>query len=275
MVRSGKLAPVLAAGERGGASGFGFSQRLRRKYIRDAVGVDRDQAHRALGFQGAEPLAHARLRQALRALRQKFGTDEIAVGGAPLGTARNLDFAPQTFLVDRHQPAAAVGERTINADDSHRRLVQELDEAALMANTGLVDIAQAQERAVADSGRGSVTRLPPEGEANFRRLAVLGRIPLGGLGDELAVPVAAGDLGDDDLGQPSRDLKTAAASVDLAFFPEPPQQIVQFGFACGIQPEGAHDFAFRHAAAAFLNEGKQLLADRGRGVFRFFGLFGH
>ncbi len=120
-----------------------------------------------------------------------------------------------------------------------------------------------------------MSRLPPEGEADLGRLAVLGLVPFGGLGDELAVAVATGDLADDDLGQPSRELKTATAAVDFAFVAQPAHQLVQLGLAGGVEPEGAHDLAFRHAAAVLLNEGEQLLADRGRGAFRFFGFLGH
>ena len=95
-----------------------------------------------------------------------------------------------------------------------------------MADTGLVDFADAQERAVADSGCRAVAGLAPEGEADLGCLAMFGLIPFGGLGDQLAVPVTAGDLGDDDIGQSARHMKVAEAAVDLSFATQSAQQAV-------------------------------------------------
>src|SRR6185295_7778077 len=97
-----------------------------------------------------------------------------------------------------------------------------------------VDFADAQQRAVADAGNGAVTRTAPKGEADLGRLAMRGRVPFGGLGDKLAVPVATGDLADDDFRQSTRNLKAAVIAIDLTLVPQSAQQAVQFGFARGI-----------------------------------------
>ena len=64
-----ELAPVLAAGEIGGLRRMRLGLRRDRKHMRDVVGVDGDQADRALALDRAEPLLDARGRQAEPAVR--------------------------------------------------------------------------------------------------------------------------------------------------------------------------------------------------------------
>ena len=64
-----ELAPVLASGEIGGARRMSLGLRRNRKHMRDVVGVDGDEAHRALALDRAEPFLDARGRQAEPAVR--------------------------------------------------------------------------------------------------------------------------------------------------------------------------------------------------------------
>ena len=64
-----ELAPVLAAGEIGGARRVRLGLRRDRKHMRNVVGVDGDQADRALALDRAEPLLDARGRQPEPAVR--------------------------------------------------------------------------------------------------------------------------------------------------------------------------------------------------------------
>ena len=81
------VAPILAACERRGPRGFRFGEHRARKDVRDAVGVDRDQADRAFALERAEPLNDRAGWQAEPAMARNFDGDEIAVHGAA-GVAR-------------------------------------------------------------------------------------------------------------------------------------------------------------------------------------------
>jgi hypothetical protein len=81
-----ELSPILAAGDIGGLRRMGFGLRGHRKHMWNVVGVDGDEADRALAFDRAEPFLDARRRQAHSALRLDADGDQVAVlrvlGGA-------------------------------------------------------------------------------------------------------------------------------------------------------------------------------------------------
>ena len=74
------------------------------------MGVDRDQADGLFGRERAEPLLHLARSKSETAGAHEFDTDEIAVLRAGAVGFRDVQFAPGLFLVDRHQPSAALGQ---------------------------------------------------------------------------------------------------------------------------------------------------------------------
>ena len=156
--------------------------------MRDAVGVDGDQADRALARERAEPFDHAagRQPQARRALR--FDRDQVAVLRVVGGARRNGEFLAEHFLVDRLQPAAAI--RGFAEDPQHAVLgmVDDLDDAAAVADAAVfVGFLDAQQHAVAEAGGFAGPRLARRVDADFRRRPVRLLVPFVGRGDEVAV----------------------------------------------------------------------------------------
>jgi hypothetical protein len=134
---------------------------------------------------------------------------------------------------------------------------------------------RAQENAIADAGGGAAFSAAVEDDADFRRAAICGAVPLGGLGDQVAIIVAAGDFGEHDIGEMAGGGETAAAMIDFAFFAQRAQSGAQLGLAGRVEAKGTRDLAFGNAAAALFDEGNEFVAVRGRGFFRFFGLILH
>ena len=108
-----------------------------RKHVRDLVGVDGDQAHRALGLQRAEPLLDAGDRQA-EALLLDADRDQVAVLRVLGRLARDRELLAELLLVDRHQPPAAARQRAEDADRAGLGLVDDLDDAAGVANVVVI-----------------------------------------------------------------------------------------------------------------------------------------
>ena len=71
--------PVLAVGKRRGPCGVRFGLGVVAEHLRDAMGVDGDQADRAFARQRAEPLDHAAGRQAQARRAAGLDRDQIAV----------------------------------------------------------------------------------------------------------------------------------------------------------------------------------------------------
>jgi len=62
------VTPVLTALHRSGAGAFCLRQRIAGELVGNSMRVNGNEAHRALGFERTELLAHPRLQQAIRAL---------------------------------------------------------------------------------------------------------------------------------------------------------------------------------------------------------------
>ena len=106
-----ELPPVLAAGEIGGPRRVSLGLGGNRKHMRDVVGVDGDEAHRALALDRAEPFLDARGRQAEPAVLRDADGDQVAVLGVLGGVARDRQLLAELLLVDRDEPAAAARQR--------------------------------------------------------------------------------------------------------------------------------------------------------------------
>src|SRR5262245_43994637 len=166
--------------------------------MRDTVGVDRDHADRALARERAELLLDAARRQSEAALLRHLDGDKVAVLGAIGRARRDRDLAPELLLVDRREPAGAVGQRAENAEHALLDAVDDLDDASAVADgVGLLaGFLDAQQRAVADAGDLVWPRAPRHRDVDFRRPAVRLFVPFRRRGDELTVGIAPGDVGE-------------------------------------------------------------------------------
>ena len=131
--------------------------------MRDAVGVNRDQADRALALERAEPLHDRAQRQSEPALAGDLDGNEIAVGRAGGRVGCNGDFAAELLLVDRHQAAAAAGDAAENAKRAVLGAVDQLDDASarlVIARPGcwMRSSARSPTPAVSPGGPGAALR---------------------------------------------------------------------------------------------------------------------
>ena len=78
-------------------------------------------------------------------------------------------------------------------------------------------VFDAQQRAVADAAGFARPGAARRMDADFRRLAVRLLVPFGRNGDQFAVAVALGDVGQDDLRQRAGLMQLLAAAFDAAF----------------------------------------------------------
>ena len=181
--------------------------------MRNAVGVDRDQADRALGLERAELFLDARRRQAEAAGTRHADGDQVAVLGVGGCAGRDRKLAAELLLVDRHEPAAAARQRAEHAEHALRRAVDDLDDAAAVAMASSSSRAARREPA-----RGRRRRRLRRASAcaawnaDFRRRAVRLLVPFGRNRDQLAVAVAAGDVGERDRGQGAGVVQLLAAA---------------------------------------------------------------
>ena len=168
--------------------------------MRNAVGVDRDQADGALALERAEPLDHRAGRQPEPALPRHLDGDEVAVDRAGGRVGRDRKFAAELFLVDRHQPAAAARQAAKNAERAVLGAVDQLDDAAAGLRLRPA-CSMRMQRAVADAGDFAGLGAARRYDADDRRRAVRVLVPFGRPRQQLAVGVAAGDVGEHHRGQ--------------------------------------------------------------------------
>src|SRR5262245_53379152 len=187
------------------------------------MGVDGDQADRALGCERAEPFRHARAGEPeAAAARGDLDRHEVAVAGLAGGARRDSELAADLSLLDRREPPAAVRRGAENPEHALAAAVDELDDASAVTDrilllTALLD---AQQSAVADAGDLDRPRAARNAHADLGGGAVLGLVPFGGQRDQLAVGVARGDVGNDDMGQATGLMQLLAAAFDRDFFGE-------------------------------------------------------
>ena len=180
------VAPVLSAIQRRGFGGVRLGQCRIREDVRDVVQVERDQAHRLLGAERAQPLTHASLRKAEAGLPLQRDADEVAVTGLALFAGRDQDLAALRALLHGDDPATLCAG-PVDADDLGLVLSDDLDDPARIATLGVA--LDPDQRAVADARCGPITLARAAGlrEHDGGRLA--GSRPLHGDGQKIAVAV--------------------------------------------------------------------------------------
>src|ERR1700674_1566735 len=102
--------------------------------MRDAMGVNGDEAHGFLARERAEPLLHARRGQAEPSAAAYLDGDQIAVLRILRGTGGDGELAPEILLVDRGEPPAAARKLAEDAEHAVPDPVDDLDGAALVAD---------------------------------------------------------------------------------------------------------------------------------------------
>ena len=221
--------------------------------------VDGDQADRALAFERAEPLDDARGWKAETRRARRFDGDKVAVFCVRGRARRDRKLLAEHFLFDRLQPAAAVLDLPENAEHALLGVIDDLDDAATMADAVVVlGFFDAQQDAVANAGGISGPRLARHMYADFRRGAVGRLIPFVRRGDEVAVAVARGDVGEHGRRQCAGMMQLLASLFDRAFVGEIAQHALELGTHGILQPEGASDFAGADFAGVVADEGENV-----------------
>jgi hypothetical protein len=226
--------------------------------MRNVVGVNGDQADGTLGLERAEPLYDPPGRKSNASVSAHFDGHEIAVGGAGCCVCGNRKFAAELFLVDRNEPAAAARKRAENTERALFGAVDKFyDASARFVACGPLD---AKERAIADAGDFVGAGVARRMDADDRRRAVDLFIPLGRPRQELAVTVAAGDVGKNDWRQSAGVMQPFAPPIDAAFIGQIAQHALERGAIGILGAERARDFPDADLAAAFADEGDKFLA---------------
>ena len=271
-----QVAPILAgAAQPNGPRAFRLLQRRGREDVRDAMGRERDEAHRALGLDRADRLDDARGGGAKPGLAQGFDGDEIAVARfAGLAGGHEI-FARRAALLDGKRAARAVGRGAIDGEGARLDLVEDLDHPARIGrrcSSGVgVELDPHQDPRAHARRRRAVALQAGAAHENSWARAVLA--PFGGLGDQLAVAVELGDVGDDERGQAALDLERPAIAPDRALRLQVLDEELQFRLGLALDAEGAGDVAladprgrpFSIGGRRSAEESHELVARRERG----------
>src|SRR5262249_47886535 len=199
MVTSGSARQSSGAGRRPRLGGLCFCCCRGGKHVRDRMGVDGDEADRALGRERAELFRHARAGKPIAApARGDLDRHQVAIARVGAGAGWDRKLVAELLLVDRREPPAAIRRRAINAEHALPGAVDELDAAPRMADRIVLFAAllDPQQGTVADAGDLAWPRAARNAHADLGRGAVLDLVPLGGKCDQLAVGIARGDVGD-------------------------------------------------------------------------------
>ena len=148
-------------------------------------------------------------------------------------------------------------------------MIDDLDDAAAVADAvvvfGFLDV---QQHAIADAGGFTGPRLARGVNADFRRRSVRRFVPFVGGGDEVAVGIARGDVGDHGRGQGAGVVQLLAAFLDRAVVGQVAQHALEFGAHGVLEAEGAGDLAGAGFAFVSGNEGEDFsLGGKGRCSF--------
>src|SRR5713101_3413507 len=206
------------------------------------MGMNRDQADRFFGCQRAEPLLDLAGGKSETARAYQVDADEVAVLGATSIALGNIQLAAGLLLVDRNQAPAATGQGAEDSEDAGLGVIDDLDDAPAIA-VALIQLLDAQQRAVAHPCCGAGLRTSGNMDADLRRLAAFDLIPLGGRCDQFAVAIASGDVGHHGRRQACGFAYFLAAFGDHAFVGELAQDAFQFGAVGVLQAEFARDLA--------------------------------
>ena len=117
-----------------------------------------------------------------------------------------------------------------------------------------------QQRAVADAGDFAGPRAAQRGNADDRWRAVGLFVPFGRPRQQLAVAVAAGNVGEHDRRQGAGVMQPLSAPLDVALVGELAQHALERRAVGILGAEGARDLARADLAGVLADEGEKLLA---------------
>ncbi len=254
-------APILTAFERRRSRGVGVRKQSAAEVLRNAVGMDRDQADRFFTFERTKALDDRPGRQSEAALARDLDGDEIAIDGAGGPVARNRQFAAELLLVDRNEPPGAVGQSAKNAEHAMLGAIKQLDDAAVGLFAGALD---AQQCAVADAGHVSGPGSALRSHVNDRRRAVGRLVPFGRPRDKFAVAVPAGDVANDHGRQGAGAVQLLSEALDMTAVGQFAQHALKLGAIGILGAERAGHFAGADIAGVLADESQKLIA-RGEG----------
>src|SRR5271166_692964 len=226
---------------------------------------ERDETDRPLRLDRAERLDDPRRRDAEAAGAQRLDCDEVAVFSVARHGGGHEEIAARGTLLDGERAARAVLRFLEDRVDARLHLVEDLDDAAriggLLAGGVRIEL-DPHEDARADGRRRSAVALRARAAyENAGRRSLFA--PFGGPGDELAVAVALGDVGDDDRGQAALDLERLAAAADRALGLQVLDDELELRLRFALHPEGARDVALGDARRRLLAVRRGLAADEG------------
>ena len=125
---------------------------------------------------------------------------------------------PSIFLSTGSSRPPPCGSFAENAEHAVLGVVDDLDDAAAVADAVVVvGFLDPQQHAVADAGGFAGLRLARTVNADFRRGPVRLLVPFVGRGDQFAVAVARGDVGEHGRGQGAGMMQLLAPLLDRAF----------------------------------------------------------
>ena len=193
----GDVTPVLAFPQAHGSCRLRLLEGGRRKNMGNPVGVDRDQAHRALALDRAEPLGDAAGRRPVGApAAPDLDRDEVAVLRAAARGGRDFQFL-HVLLVDRREPAAAVGQGAEDAENARPHALDDLDDAPAVADriAVLAGLLDPNESTIANARNCAGPGMAQRTNTNFGRCSVRFLVPLGWHRYQFTVAVASRDFG--------------------------------------------------------------------------------
>src|ERR1700733_12349585 len=161
--------------------------------------MDRDQADRLFRRQRPQPLLDLAAIWAEAARTHQIDADEVAVLGTERVGLGDVQFAAGLLLVDRDQASAAVGIPAEDPEHAGLAVIDDLQDSPAIGDavpTAILELFDPQQRTIADTCGSSGLYPPRNVDADFGWLAVFDLIPFGRNGDQLAVAVAAGDVGE-------------------------------------------------------------------------------
>ncbi len=255
-------APVLAAGKPRRLCRFRFRDCCGGKDVRDRMGVNSDQADRALAHKRAEPFRHARAGESIAASPcRDLDRHQVAVARVAAGARRDRKLAAELFLVDRRKAAAAARRRAENAEHALPATIDELDDPPAVADriVLLAALLDPQQRAIADAGNLARPRAARNAHANPRSGAVFGLVPFARQRDQLAVGIARGDVAEHDVGQTAGVMQLLAPAFDQARVGKLAQHALEDRAVGILQAEGARDLAGADLTGCLADEGEQVV----------------
>ena len=223
---------------------------------------DRHHADRALALERAEPFVDARRCRAKAAATScDLDRDQLAVLRIPGRAARDDQLAAKLLLVNRREPAAAVGLSTEETEHARLGAIDDLDDASGIASriVGIADLFDPQQGAVADAGALARLCAAVALQPDLRRRAMRLLVPLGRGRDEFAVAVAGGDVGHDDIWQRAGAVQLLARPRNLAAFRQLLQRASERGAVGALEAEGARNLAGADLSGLAGDEGEDLV----------------